>query len=271
MADRTLDIESRPVAPRPLERRRPGWGGFISTAFFALVLVWAWNGSAPDLGRLAASGGRISMFLSRMWPPDLTVFPVIVKASIETLHIAILGTAGSIIFSVFLGVLAAASITPAWLHTPTKAILAGIRGIPLLLVAMLMVGAVGLGPTGGILAIAFHSTGMLGKFYAESFENVAPNVMAAMESVGATRMQALRFGAFPQIAPDLVRDTLFRFELNLRESLVLGLVGAGGVGFYIQTYIRAFQYQKVATLTVVVLAFVLLIEGANQLVRRSLR
>ena len=112
---------------------------------------------------------------------------------------------------------------------------------------------------------------MPGKFYAESFENVAAGSMAAMESVGANRIQALRFGAWPQIAPDLVRDTLFRFELNLCQSLVLGLVGAGGVGFYIQTYIRAFQYQKVATLTLVILAFVMLIEGANQLIRRSLR
>lgn len=255
----------------PRQRRRLGWGGPLATAVVALLVLWAWEGAGPDFARLAESGPRIADFVGRMWPPDTTVLPIVVQASVETLHIAVIGTFASVVLSLVLGVLAAASVTPGWLHSPVKALLAGIRGIPLILVAMLMVGAVGLGTTAGMLAIAFHSTGMLGKFYAESFENVAAGPTAALESVGAGRLQALRFGAWPQIAPDLVRDTLFRFELNLRDSLVLGLVGAGGIGFYIQTYIRAFQYQKVATLTLVVLAFVILIEATNQLVRRRLR
>ncbi len=263
-------LPAAPVRSVPA-RARPGRSGPLATLIVGLMVVWAWGSSAPDFGRLVDSGPRIAEFLGRLWPPDPTVLPIVVKASVETLHIAVLGTAFSIVLSIVLGVLAAETITPAWLHTPIKSLLAAIRGVPLILVAMLMVGAVGLGPTGGILAIAIHSTGMLGKFYAEAFENVAASSMSAMDSVGASRLQALRFGAWPQVAPDLVRDTLFRFELNLRESLVLGLVGAGGVGFYIQTYIRAFQYQKVATLTLVILVFVLLIEGANQLIRRGLR
>ena len=79
----------------------------------------------------------------------------------------------------------------------------------------------------GVLTIAFHATGMLGKFYAEAFENANPAPLAALDSVGASWLQTIRFGAFTQVAPDLVRDTLFRFELNLRESLVLGLVICG--------------------------------------------
>jgi phosphonate transport system permease protein len=135
---------------------------------------------------------------------------------------------------------------------------------------MLMVGAVGLGPLPGILAIAFHATGMLAKFYAEAIEGVDRAPMEALESAGATFLQKLWFATWPQMAPDIVRDTLFRFEMNLRESLILGIVGAGGIGFYIQTYVRTFQYEKVATLTIVVVLFVIVIEVANNAIRRLL-
>ncbi len=210
-------------------------------------------------------------FLKRMLPPDLSVLPVVVESSAETLRIAILGTCGCILLSIPFGILAAETLTPRWVHLPIKWLLAMIRGVPLILVAMLMVGAVGLGPLPGILAIAFHATGMLAKFYAEAVEGVDRAPLEAIDSAGATFFQKLRFGAWPQMAPNIVRDTLFRFEMNLRESLILGIVGAGGIGFYIQTYVRTFQYEKVATLTIVVVAFVIAIELANSAIRRVLR
>jgi phosphonate transport system permease protein len=162
-------------------------------------------------------------------------------------------------------------VTARLVSAPVKALLALIRAIPVILVAMLMVGAVGLGPLPGILAITFHATGMLAKFYADAIEGVDRAPVAALESAGATLMQRLRFGIWPQMAPNVLRDTLFRFELNLRESLILGIVGAGGVGFYIQTYVRSFQYEKAATVTIVVAAIVLLIELGNTWLRRLLR
>jgi phosphonate transport system permease protein len=112
---------------------------------------------------------------------------------------------------------------------------------------------------------------MLGKFYAESFENARRGPIEALESAGASWAQRVRYGVITQTLPDLARDTLFRFEMNLRESLVLGLVGAGGIGFYIQLYTRSFQYDKVATLTVVVLALVVVVEQASVFVRARLR
>ncbi|MGI9385565.1 MAG: phosphonate ABC transporter, permease protein PhnE [Methyloligellaceae bacterium] len=247
------------------------WSGFVVTVTVGALVVWAWTDTGIDPSRLGASGARIAAFLGRMFPPDWSVLGTVVDASIETFHIALLGTVASVVFSLVLGVLASQSVTPPFIHVPLKWLLAAIRAIPLILVAMLMVGAVGLGPLPGILAIAFHSTGMLGKFYAEAIESVAAGSLEALDSSGATWLQKLRFGAWPQIAPDLVRDTLFRFELNIRESLVLGLVGAGGIGFYIQTYVRAFQYDKAATLTLVVVVFVVLIELVNHVVRASLR
>lgn len=275
----TLQDHASPLPSSVRQRRRErdrdywrqSWTQFSLSAALAVLIVWSWNGSEIDLARLAESGGRIMEFLGRMFPPDLSVLPVVIESSAETLRIAVLGTVGCVLLSVVFGLLAAQTLTPRWVHLPVKALLATIRGIPLILVAMLMVGAVGLGPLPGILAIAFHATGMLAKFYAEAIEGIDRAPMEALESAGATLLQRLRFGAWPQMAPDIVRDTLFRFEMNLRESLILGIVGAGGIGFYIQTYVRTFQYEKVATLTIVVVGFIVLIEVANSAVRAVLR
>lgn len=236
----------------------------------AAVVLWAAATTDADLGRLLSSGERIADFLGRMVPPDLSVMPEVIKGVAETLRIAILGTLGAVILSVPLGLMAASTLSPAWLHRPVRTLLALIRAIPLILVAMLMVGAVGLGPLPGIIAIAFHATGMLGKFYAEAIDDVARPPVAALESAGATLLQRLRFGIWPQMAPTITRDTIFRFELNLRESLVLGIVGAGGIGFYIQTYVRSFQYEKAATVTIAVAVLVVAIEAVNALLRRRL-
>ena len=263
-------METKRTEPQ-YRRRSREWSGFTVTVALGVLVAWALIDTGIDLARIASSGPRIYAFLDRMYPPDWSVLPTVVNASLETFHIALLGTVASIVFSLVLGALAAESVTPRLVHVPLKWLLATIRAIPLILVAMLMVGAVGLGPLPGILAIAFHSTGMLGKFYAEAIESVPAQSLEALDSAGVTWLQKMRFGAWPQMAPDLVRDTLFRFELNIRESLVLGLVGAGGIGFYIQTYVRAFQYDKAATLTIVVVLFVVLIEAVNHVVRTSLK
>lgn len=232
------------------------------------AVLWAGATTQADMGRILAAGPRIAEFLGRMIPPDPSVWPEVVKGTAETLRIAIIGTLGAVIASVPLGVLAAETVAPPWIHRPLRTVLAVIRAIPLILVAMLMVGAVGLGPLPGMIAIAFHATGMLAKFYAEAIDGVSRAPVAALESTGAGVLQRLRYAVWPQMAPVVVRDTIFRFELNLRESLVLGIVGAGGIGFYIQTYIRSFQYDKAATVTIAVAVMVVAIEGLNALLRR---
>jgi phosphonate transport system permease protein len=257
--------------PRPAAGWRARLEHIATFAVIAALIGWAWHGTEFDLGKLGDSLPRLAEFFGRMVPPDLTVTETVALSTIETLQIALLGTALSAVASLVLGLLAAANLTPPWVHQPVKWLLGVLRGIPMLLLALIFVSAVGLGPLPGVLTVAVHATGMLGKFYAEAFENADRAPLEALESTGASWLQTIRFGAFTQVAPDLARDTLFRFELNLRESLVLGLVGAGGIGFYIQLYIRAFQYDKVATLTLVVLAMVIATEQLSVWVRRRLR
>ncbi|KZL09057.1 phosphonate ABC transporter, permease protein PhnE [Pseudovibrio sp. Ad26] len=235
----------------------------------AAVVVWSGMSADIDLSKLASSGARMGDFLSRMYPPNLSVWPEVQKGLLETLRIAILGTLGSVFLSAFLGILAAETLMPAAVYRPVRSLLALIRSIPLILVAMLMVGAVGLGPLPGILAITFHATGMLAKFYAEAIDDVQATPVLALDSLGASGLQRLKFGIWPQMAPVILRDTIFRFELNLRESLVLGVVGAGGVGFYIQTYVRSFQYDKAATVAIVIAVLIVMIEIINSTIRRK--
>ena len=243
-------------------------GGML---ILVILIAWAWSGTDFQIKKLVLGLPRMADFFSRMLPPDTTVTRTVIVSTMETVQIALFGTVLSAVASFILGLLAAVNLTPRWLHQPIKWLLGILRSIPMILLALLFVSTVGLGPFPGVLAVALHSTGMLGKFYSEAFENARRGQLEALDSVGATWWQRVRYGVLPQVAPDLVRDTLFRFELNLRESLVLGLVGAGGIGFYIQLYIRSFQYGKVATLTVVVLLLVIVVEQISISIRRRLR
>lgn len=243
-------------------------GGFWAGMLVAGVVLWSLISTDVELSRLLSAGPRIAGFLGRMFPPDPTVMDEIWKGSAETLRIAILGTVGAVILSIPHGILASETMVSAAVHRPVRTVLAFIRAIPLILVAMLMVGAVGLGPLPGIIAVAFHATGMLAKFYAEAIDGVSRAPIAALESAGAGPLLRLRYAIWPQMAPVVARDTIFRFELNLRESLILGIVGAGGIGFYIQTYVRSFQYDKAASVTIAVVIMVIAIEGINVALRR---
>lgn len=248
--------------------RHGGWGGFLTGVFLGAVVLWSFATSDMDLSRLRSAGPRIAEFVGRMIPPDPTVMAEIVDGTAETLRIAILGTLGAVILSVPLGLAASETMAPPVVYRSVRTLLALVRAIPLLLVAMLMVGAVGLGPMPGIIAVAFHATGMLGKFYAEAIDGVARAPVEALESAGAGPLVRLRHAIWPQMAPVVARDTIFRFELNLRESLILGIVGAGGIGFYIQTYVRSFQYDKAASVTIAVILLVIAIEVLNVALRR---
>ena len=235
------------------------------------LVVWSMRWSEFNLRLLFSSGPRFAEFFSRLIPPDWSVAGLIVNSTVETLMIALAGTFLAVVVSLPLGFLAASNVTPVWISHSVKWVLGLIRSIPLIVVAMLFVVAVGLGPFPGALAIAFHSIGMLGKFYAEEFETANEGIIDAVRGTGATWMQTLRFGLFPQCIPQVVTFTVYRFEMNFRDAAVLGLVGAGGIGYYIQIYVRGFQYEKVAVLLIVIVAVVWVLDQLSFWVRRWVR
>lgn len=231
---------------------------------------------------LFASGPRIADFLDRMMPPDLTwtadeprpfapPLRIAWTAVTITLQISFLGTAIGFVLALVLGFLAAENLTPHWVHHPLKIALALLRSIPVILLALLFVTAVGLGAVPGVLAIGVHSVGMLGKLFAEEVEGADQGVWEAMDSAGANWFQKVRYAVWPQVAAQVYSLTLFRLELNIRESAVLGLVGVAGLGLWIENYRRVFDYPSVATLVIVTMLVVLVVEQVSIQIRRTLR
>lgn len=238
-----------------------------ASAFIAASFIWA----EFSLAALKASGPGFLEFFSRLTPPDWSVTGLVAKSAFETLMIALAGTSLAIVIALPLGFLAASNITPVWVSMPLKSFLGFARSIPLIVVAVIFVIGVGLGPFPGMLAIAFHSIGMLGKFYAEEFETADEGVIEAVRGTGATRLQTIRFGLLPQSIPQLISFSVYRFEMNFRDATILGFVGAGGIGLYIQLYVRSFQYDRVAVLLLVIIAVVFILDQFTYWVRKWVR
>jgi phosphonate transport system permease protein len=251
--------------------KRGVYARLAGLASLGLLVAWAMRRSEFDVGALAASGPRFAEFFTRLAPPNWDVTTLVLQSTIETLMIALAGTFLAVVASLPLGFLAASNVSPAWVSHPVKLFLGLLRSVPLIVVAIVFVVAVGLGPFPGALAIAFHSVGMLGKFYAEEFETADAGIIAAVAGTGATRLQTLRFGLLPQSVPQVLAFTVFRLEMNFRDATVLGLVGAGGIGYYIQLYVRGFQYEKVGVLLLVIIAVVTLLDQLTYWSRRWLR
>jgi phosphonate transport system permease protein len=173
---------------------------------------------------------------------------------------AAVGTALATVLALPLGLLAAANTSPSpALSTATRVVLNTCRTIPELVFALLLVAAVGLGPFPGVLALTFHAMGGLGKFYTEAIESVHPAVVEALEAAGVGRLRTIWFGVLPTALPLMMSSTLFYWEYNNRASTILGLVGAGGIGFAFTAAMQAFEYRKATTcllLIVLILAAV---------------
>ena len=196
-------------------------------------------------------------YISRMIPPDWEYSKVIWRPTIETVEIAIWGTLLSFVLAIPLGFLAARNIAPhRIIYDSARLILNALRGVSELVFALIFVSAVGLGPFPGVLALALHNAGMLGKFYAEAIEAVDTGPVEAVTATGATWSQTIVYSIIPQTIPHFITYSLYRFEVSIRAATVLGLVGAGGIGFHLISSIRLFDYQ---TTSMVLLSIVILV------------
>jgi phosphonate transport system permease protein len=193
--------------------------------------------------------------------------PDLVDPLIETIEMALAGTFLGFIFSIPLGLVGARNISPLPAVAVARLIVAVTRTIPTLVWAILFVIMVGLGPLAGTLGIAIYTVGFLGKLYAEAFEAADPEVLEAVRGVGASKAQLARFVLWPEAANSLLSQLMFMVEYNIRASSILGFVGAGGIGFYIQVYVQTLQYERLAALLLVTLALVLLLDVFSAWVR----
>lgn len=231
----------------------------IAWTILAVAVLWfTANQIGMKPGAIITGAPFMWDFLTRMLPPDLSYFPNLYDATIETIQIAIWGTILAVIMSVPLALLGARTTTPhiVVFHV-TRMFLNALRGINELVFALIFVSAVGLGPFAGVLAIALHATGMLAKFVAEEAEGIDRGQVEALEATGAGRMQIILFGIIPQVIPAFISYTIYRLDVSIRSATILGLVGAGGLGFSLIKTMKLFQYHQTATCILVIFVLVL--------------
>ena len=285
--EQTLSVSKTPPPP-PNQRKRRILSAIL---LFVIVgaLVWSWIGTeiasgVPQLfvAEPPSEGVPILNFLDRLFPPDLSwardqnrpFDPPLRKAGAAvaiTMQIAIMGTAFGMAAALVLGFLGAENLTPHWVHHPIKVFLALLRSIPVILLALLFVASVGFGPFPGVMAIAIHSVGMLGKLFAEECEGVDVGIWEAMDSAGANWLQKVRYAIWPQVAPQIYSLTLFRLDMNIRDSAVLGFVGVVGLGLMIENYRKSFDYASVCTVVIVTMILVLIVDQISFHIRRQLK
>jgi phosphonate transport system permease protein len=153
---------------------------------------------------------------------------------------------------------------------PARAVLNFFRSVDTLVYALVFVAAVGLGPFPGVLAVIAYTTTSLAKLYSEAIEGIERGPVDAITATGATRLQILRFGVLPQVLPLFLSYVLYRLETNIRAATILGFVGAGGIGFYLQTYLRMIDYPAASTTLLVTVAMVILVDALSSRLRARL-
>jgi len=195
------------------------------------------------------------------------LFETALFSMFETIQMAFIGTVVGVVIALPLSMFAARNLNSKWVYAPLRVILAAIRTFPSILWAILFVIMVGLGTFAGILAIIMYTIGFIAKLQYESIETVDADPMDAVNSIGVSKWQLIRHVVLPESAPHLLSQILYMFDYNVRQSTILGLVGAGGIGFYIINYIKFFEYGKAAIFMLVVLIAVLLIDWLSVKIR----
>lgn len=257
------------------QRRRGGLWRILQQGFWGLlgiaVLVASIQTAEVSPQEFWKGLPRLADWLTRLWPPDFSELPSFVSAIWETLAIAIVGTGTAIVLAVPLALLVARNITP----LPGLAIfLRGfsnlLRGIDTAIFALLFVSIVGLGPFAGVLGVAFHTTGSMAKLYAEVLETIPSEPIEAIEATGTDRIRTFAFAVLPEALPGLTGITLYLWEFNVRSSVILGIVGAGGIGYELLVSLKLLDFPRLTSILILILTMVSLIDALSAYLRQRL-
>jgi phosphonate transport system permease protein len=267
--DLTPDAMADMVRPEePFWPRVIKWGVALG---IIIPLIWSVAGLEISPERLFEAPGQLWTLATGMFPPDFSDPTRLMSKLLESLYVAWIGTMIGAAFSFPAGFMAASNIAPRWMVIPTRAVLSAIRAFPELVLAIIFIVPFGLGPFTGALAIGLHSIGTLGKLSSEVIEGVDEGPVEAIGAAGGTRLMRMRFGVVPQAMPNIVAYWLYRFEINVRASAVLGLVGAGGIGAEIVARLRyRADWQKAGAALLLTVVAVLLIDAVSAAIRRRI-
>jgi phosphonate transport system permease protein len=222
-----------------------------------------------SLARFGSGLAQIAHIVASMWPPSPGAqLPVFLHALAETLAIALIGTLTGAALAFPLGLLAAKNVIPnVFAHFAVRRVLDTVRGVDVLIWALIFINVVGLGPFAGILAIAVSDMGSFGKLFSEAIENSDRKPVEGVVSTGASPLHAVRFGLVPQVFPVMASQVLYYFESNTRSATIIGIVGAGGIGLHLTEQIRVLDWNKVAFLVLMILVTVAVIDWISSRLR----
>ncbi|MBW3658638.1 MAG: phosphonate ABC transporter, permease protein PhnE [Actinobacteria bacterium] len=253
----------RPDAPVPWARR---------SLLLALVVLFGWAvvSSGIPVERILRAPEGIWRIARLMVPPDWAYIGRALEGMVESVHIAWFGTVIGATLSLPLALLAAKNVTGQATSTAARQVLNGFRAVPELVLAVVFVAMIGLGAVPGALAIGIHSIGTLGKLASEAIESIDRGPLEAADAVGASWLQKMRWGVLPQALPEIVAFWLYRFEINIRASAILGVIGAGGVGAVLSNTVSYRRWDKAGMTLIVVVVVTLLIDAISGRIRRRI-
>ncbi|MBL8380606.1 MAG: phosphonate ABC transporter, permease protein PhnE [Burkholderiales bacterium] len=267
-------VAANPLAARVWQRFTPAERLARFSIYFAIVFAVAWAAHSVEVivEFIWDAPAQVADMGSRMWPIAWGHYARGVHgALIETLNIAAVSTLLGVLMAVPVGFLAARNATRnRFLNTLARFILVATRSINTLLWALFFVAVFGPGALAGTLAIAFHSIGFIGKLFSEAVEDVHKGGVEALTAAGASRLALIQYAYWPQVKPTFWAIALFRWDINVRESAVLGLVGAGGLGMALDTAINLFQWDRVALILVTIFAVVIVAEFVVTEIRKRI-
>jgi phosphonate transport system permease protein len=236
-----------------------------------LVLVYVLY-AATQLGfsweRFVSGIGNGGTFLGRMFPPDLSKTDILWDGIAETLQIAVLASLIGIVLSLPIGLMGARNLMPGWISWPARALVSGCRSLHPVIVAILFVKAVGFGALAGTLALVVASIGFIGKLFCEAIEEISSKQVEAIRATGASFPNVILFGVLPQVLPRFVGFSTYQLDSNLRNSTMLGIVGAGGIGGVLFSAFQRFDYDFVLTILMTIIAIIVVGELLANLVKK---
>jgi phosphonate transport system permease protein len=244
---------------------------FLIFAGILVAIAWAMKGVEINWPWLFDAPQQRGDLLGRMVPPDFTNIGTILRVLVETVNIATIATGAGVILSLPVAYIAAQNTTPnratLWLG---RVILVTSRSVNTIIWALLFVAIFGPGALAGILAITFRSLGFLGKLMGEAIEEIDRRPVEALEATGASRAKVVLYAIVPQVMPAFWAVSILRWDINIRESTVLGLVGAGGIGLVLQGAIDTFNWQEAATVLLAILVLVIIGEFLAAWLRKQI-
>jgi len=237
-----------------------------------VAVVVSWRLLSVNYSFLATAPRELGDLLTRMYPPDLAYTGEILGPLIETVHIAVLGTAFAVIVSVPVALLGAENTAPNRLaYGFGKFVISFTRSVNVIIWALVFVIVLGPGALAGVLAVGVRSIGFTSKLIAEAIEEIDPGQVEAIRATGASPIEAAIYGIVPQVKPAFVGVSTYRWDINVRASTIIGFVGAGGIGVELNTSINFFAWQRVLVILLAILGVVIFSEVTSAYLRRKVR